>query len=183
MAQDGFLKRHGIVRSAIGKDLLFFALPALLVFTAGLLASALDAWNGLAGILGEPAKQPRILSLLSVQTIIGLALILLGYTILLISHFTLRRFHSSSLVILEDHQLVTHGIYRIVRHPIYLGAILVAIGIPVFVSSLDGLLIMLLLIPIVLIRIRIEERLLGDEFGEEYQAYRKRTRKLIPFVF
>ena len=88
MAKDRFLKRHGIVRSAIREDLLFFALPAMLVFCAGLLASALDAWNGLAVILGDPAKPPRILSLLSVQTIIGLALILLGYTILLISHYT-----------------------------------------------------------------------------------------------
>ena len=68
------------------------------------------------------------------------------------------------------------------RHPIYLGAILVAIGVPVFASSLDGLLIMLLLIPIALIRIRIEERLLSDEFGDEHQAYQNSTRKLIPFI-
>ena len=117
------------------------------------------------------------------QNIIGLALILLGYTILFIGHFTLRRFHSSTLVIREDHKLVTHGIYRLVRHPMYLGVLLVAIGMPVFVSSLAGFLIMLILIPILLIRIRIEERLLIDEFGEEYQAYQRSTRKLIPFIF
>jgi hypothetical protein len=38
----------------------------------------------------------------------------------------------------EDHQLITHGIYRFTRHPIYLGALLVSIGVPVYASSLLG---------------------------------------------
>jgi protein-S-isoprenylcysteine O-methyltransferase Ste14 len=63
----------------------------------------------------------------------------------------------------------------------YLGVIMVAIGIPVYASSLHGLLIMLALIPVVLNRIRIEERMLTDEFGDAYRTYRESTCKLIPF--
>ena len=170
MARDGFLKRHSIVRNAIKEDLLFFALPAVFVFGAGLIASALERWNGLVVTIGELAQQPRTLPLLSVQSILGLALILLGYTILLIGQITLRRFHSPTLVIKEDHQLITHGIYRLIRHPMYLGVILVAIGVPICVSSLSGLLIMSVLILVFLIRIRIEERMLIDEFGEAYDV-------------
>ncbi|NHZ72798.1 MAG: DUF1295 domain-containing protein, partial [Aquificales bacterium] len=88
----------------------------------------------------------------------------------------------STLVIRKDHQLITHGIYRIVRHPIYLGVIMVVIGVPIYASSLLGLLIMSALIPVFLNRIRIEERLLIDEFGDTYRAYKETTSKLIPFI-
>ena len=64
-----------------------------------------------------------------------------------------------------------------------MGAIMVCIGIPVYASSLYGLLTMLALIPVFLIRIRLEERMLTEEFGDAYRRYRKTTRKLIPFIY
>jgi protein-S-isoprenylcysteine O-methyltransferase Ste14 len=60
---------------------------------------------------------------------------------------------------------------------------MVCIGVPVYASSLYGLLIMSALIPVVLNRIRIEERLLTDEFGDAYRTYKESTRKLIPFIY
>lgn len=123
------------------------------------------------------------LYLLSIQSVTGLVLIIIGFTVLLVAKVTLRRFYSAGLIIREDHQLITHGIYRFMRHPTYLGAITVLIGVPVYVLSVYGLLTMLALIPIVLKRIRIEEGLLTDEFGDAYLAYRKTTSKLIPFVY
>ena len=107
--------------------------------------------------IGELARQPWDLSVLSAQSIVGLALILLGYAILLTGRFTIRQFRSSTLVIREGHELVTHGIYRLIRHPMYLGIILVAMGVPISASSLKGLLIMSVIVPIFLVRIRIEE--------------------------
>lgn len=172
MAKRGFLARHRIVRNAIREDMLHFALPAFFVFSAGLVVSAWD----LVRHQGSPF-------ILSVHNIVGLALIVIGYTIALVATSTLRRFYSSTLVIREDHQLITHGIYRHTRHPIYLGVILVSIGVPVCVSSLYGLLIMSVLIPIVLNRIRIEERLLIEEFGDAYRTYQEATSKLIPFIY
>jgi protein-S-isoprenylcysteine O-methyltransferase Ste14 len=87
------------------------------------------------------------------------------------------------LVIREDHQLITHGIYRFTRHPVYLGVIIALIGVPVFTSSLYGLLTMSVLIPIFLNRIRMEERLLSEEFGDAHRRYKETTSKLIPFIY
>ena len=172
MAKRGFLKRHGIVRNAIKEDLLYFAIPWIIVLIVG---TGVSAWN--------LVRQQGTLFTHSGQIIFGLALIVIGFTILIVAQVTLRRYYSSTLVIREDHQLITHGIYHFIRHPIYLGNIMVFIGISVFTSSFYGLLIMSALIPIFLNRIRMEERLLIEEFGDAYRAYKQATRKLLPFIF
>ncbi len=105
------------------------------------------------------------------QNIIGLALMMIGFGIMIVAQVTLGRFYSSTLIIREHHQLITHGIYHFIRHPIYLGLILISTGIPIISSSLPGLLIMFGLIPVVLMRIKLEERLLIEEFGDSYRAY------------
>jgi protein-S-isoprenylcysteine O-methyltransferase Ste14 len=172
MAKRGFLARHNIVRNAIREDVLYFAIPAIIVLIAGMGVSGWDL-----------VRQQGNLHPFSIRNIVGLALIAVGLTIELIAQFTLRRFYSSTLVIRADHQLITHGIYRFVRHPIYLGAITGLFGVPVYVSSLYGLLTMSALIPIFLNRIRMEERLLTKEFGDAYQTYVDATSKLIPFIY
>ncbi len=172
MAKRGFLARHRIVRNAIREDMLYFALPAILVSSAGM---GVIVWDLL--------RQQGSLHILSVQSIVGLALIVIGLTINLVAAGTLRQFYSSSLVIRKDHQLITHGVYRFTRHPIYLGVIIVCIGVPVYVSSLYGLLTMSALIPLLLNRIRIEERMLTDEFGDAHRTYKEATSKLIPFIY
>jgi protein-S-isoprenylcysteine O-methyltransferase Ste14 len=147
-----------IMRNTIRKDVLFFALPALLVCTAGLAAMVWDL------------------------AIVGLALIVIGGTLSLVAAVTLRRFYSSALIIREDHQLITHGVYRLTRHPIYLGTIMVLMGVPMTVSSLYGLLTMSALIPLLFNRIRMEEEMLTEEFGDTYRRYQEATSKLIPFI-
>ena len=57
------------------------------------------------------------------------------------------------------------------------------LGLPMFVESLYGFLTMLLLIPVVLKRIRLEDRLLTEQFQDAYQNYKDTTKKLIPFVY
>lgn len=183
MAKRDFLRRHRIARSAIREDLLYFALPALLIFTTGLVVSAWDGWVDLLPTLWDLIQQPSSISTLSAQKILGITLFSAGFSILMVAHITIGRNHSSTLVIREDHQLITHGIYRFTRHPIYLGVIIAAIGLPVYASNLLGLMIMSAMIPVFLIRIRIEERLLTEEFGDAYRAYQQTTRKLIPFIY
>ena len=184
MAKRGFLTRHRIVRNAIREDMLYFALPAVLVFFTGLLVSARDGYDGLVATIWGLVRQPRNLYLLSVHNIVGLALFVIGFTIILIAHFTLWRFYSSTLVIREDHRLITHGVYRFTRHPIYLGGLMISIGaVPVYALSLYGLLTMSALIPVFLIRIRLEERMLTEEFEDAYRMYKKSTSKLIPFIY
>ena len=183
MAKRKFQPRHRFVRNSIREDILYFALPAVLVYTVGLVVSVKDGWDGLFVTLWALIRQPGSISELSAQNIVGLALIVSGFTILLSAHITLGRFYSSTLVIRKEHQLITHGVYHYTRHPIYLGSLMVCIGLPVYASSLSGLLSMSVLIPILLYRIRLEERMLTAEFGDAYRAYQQTTRKLVPFIY
>ncbi len=183
MAKRWFLTRHGIVRNAIREDVLFFAIPAILVWSAVLVISAWDGYDGLVGTIWDLVRHPRSLYLLSILNIVGLALFVIGLTIALVAMGTLRRFHASTLVIREGHQLITHGIYRFTRHPIYLGVIIAISGVPVYASSLYGLLTMSVLIPIFLNRIRMEEKMLTEAFGDACRTYKGATSKLIPFIY
>ena len=172
MAKKEIQKKHGIVRNAVRKDLLYFAIPWISVMLAGMVICAMDLIRR-QGSLYES----------STQNMVGLMPIVIGFVIILIAQITLWKYYSSTLVIKENHQLITHGIYRFVRHPIYLGNIIVFMGIAVYVSSLYGFLTLLGLIPVFIVRIRMEERLLTEEFGDRYRTYKKNTRKLIPFIF
>ncbi len=184
MAKREFLTRHRIVRNAIREDLLYFGLPGILIFTAGLIVSARNGgWVELVPTLWNLIRQPQSIAMLSVPNFVGIVLFVIGFVILLIAQITLGRFYSSVLVIREDHQLIRHGIYHFTRHPIYLGVLMVCISLPVYASSLYGLLTMLALIPVFLFRIRIEERILIEEFGDTYQTYMEATSKLIPFIY
>ena len=144
--------------------MLYFALPAIVIFSFGLVVSARDGYDGLVETLWNLVWHPRNLYLLSMPNIVGLVLCVIGLTVALIGVGTLKRFYASTLVIRQDHQLITHGVYRFTRHPIYLGVIIAVFGAPVYASSLYGLLTMLALIPVFLNRIRIEERMLTEEF-------------------
>ena len=187
MAKNGFLKRHGIVRNAIRKDMLQFALPGMTVFIIEMQFCARDgARNGLSGLWGTIwglVKHPQTLSMFPVQSVVGLALFVVGLTIMLVGQTTLWRNYSGTVVIRVDHQLITHGIYRFTRNPIYLGALMVFTGLPVYAASLYGFLTMLILIPIILNRIRLEEKLLTEEFQDAFQKYKETTKKLIPFIY
>ena len=159
-------------RNSIKKDALLFALPSILVYSAGLSVSAWDL-----------VRRQGSLFVLSTVSIVGLALIVVGLTLTSVAAGTLRRFYSPTLVVRRDHQLIMCRVYRFVRHPLYSGMAMVSLGVPVYTSSLYGLLILLALIPLILNRIRIEENMLTDEFGDAYRAYKQATKKLIPFTY
>jgi protein-S-isoprenylcysteine O-methyltransferase Ste14 len=161
-----------MVRNEFRKDILFFVLPGLFVLISG---GGVCVW--------DLVRRQESFYLWSVQNVVGLVLTVIGLAINWVAAGTLRRNYSSSLVIREGHQLITHGIYRFTRNPVYLGALMVLLGMPIFISSLYGFLVMAVLIPLVLNRIRIEEGMLEAEFGEAYRTYQKATRKLIPFVY
>ena len=183
MATNGFLRRHGFVRNSIRRDLLQFALPGITVWCMEVRFLARDGLSRFWGTIWGLVKQPQNLFMFPVQSIIGLALVIIGLIIMVVGQLTLFRNYSGTVLIRENHQLITHGIYRFTRNPIYLGAIMVFIGLPVYAASLDGFLTSLVLIPIILNRIRLEEKLLTEEFQDAYQKYKEATKKLIPFIF
>jgi len=93
-----------------------------------------------------------------------------------------RRF-SGLVAIQPGHSLVTSGVYGIIRHPSYLGLLVNSLGWALAFRSGVGILLTALLIPPLLARLHAEERLLRTQFGDEYDAYRSRTSRLIPGVY
>ena len=183
MAKNGFLKRNRIVRNAIRKDIFQFALPGMAVLIIELVFCIKDGLSGLWGTIWGLIKQPQTLSMFSEQSIIGLGLFIVGFLIMTVAQITLSRNYSGTVVIREDHQLVRQGIYRFTRNPMYLGLMMVFTGLPVYAASLNGFITSLILIPLILNRIRLEEELLTEEFQEAYQQYKETTKKLIPFIY
>lgn len=79
--------------------------------------------------------------------------------------------------------IVTTGPYRLVRHPIYLGLSMLALGQAIaFGSGLAAVAVFFAIVPSFLWRARVEEDLLVRVFGERYLRYRARTKMLIPYV-
>ncbi len=79
--------------------------------------------------------------------------------------------------------LVTTGPYRLVRHPIYLGLALLAMGEALAFGSWPALMIVLSgIVPTFAWRARAEEKLLNRTFGERYAVYRQRTKMIIPYL-
>jgi len=113
----------------------------------------------------------------------GLALYAAGGIVRLWPVFVLGRRFSGLVAIQRDHTLVTTGIYQRIRHPSYLGVLIIMLGWAlVFRSGVGVLLTALVLVPLVA-RMNAEEALLQSQFGAEYDAYRARTWRLIPYVY
>lgn len=87
------------------------------------------------------------------------------------------------LGIQPGHKLVTTGPYRLVRHPGYLGFILSVMGIALALGSLAALAYEIIAVGFILWRIRREEAMLAERFGEEYKQYARKTRRLVPFLY
>ncbi|MFQ5778402.1 MAG: methyltransferase family protein [Terriglobia bacterium] len=114
---------------------------------------------------------------------LGLAFYAGGNVLAFLALRALGRQYSGFVTLQEEHKLVQTGIYGVIRHPIYLRALLVALGLPLLFRSWLVLLFLALVIVFVSVRIRQEEKLLAEEFGAEFAAYRRRTWRLVPYLF
>ena len=90
---------------------------------------------------------------------------------------------TGKLQINKGHQLVKDGLYKHIRHPIYLGETLRNLGIVIVLTSVFGLFFIVVATVLLLFRIEIEEKMLIETFGEDYREYRKNTKKIIPYVY
>lgn len=115
---------------------------------------------------------------------IGVAMLLLS-AFFLIRAFTDNTFLSPLVRVQRERnqQLVTTGVYSFVRHPMYLGAVLMFLGAPLLMGSYFGIGVGLLMIVLIAIRTLGEEKMLMEEF-EGYTAYKQKTRyRFIPFLW
>jgi protein-S-isoprenylcysteine O-methyltransferase Ste14 len=114
---------------------------------------------------------------------VGVALYVVGGTLRLWPVFVLGIRFSGLVAIQPGHTLVTRGIYSLIRHPSYLGMLVLCLGWALAFRAGVGVLLTALLIPVLVGRMNAEETLLRDQFGKEYIEYRRRTWRLIPGVY
>ena len=113
--------------------------------------------------------------------LVGAAIYCAALWLLWRSHVDLGRHFSATLEIRDQHSLVTEGVFRHIRHPMYsahlLWGIAQALLIQNWIAGLGGLAVFL---PLYLLRMRGEEQMMLEEFGDEYRAYMGRTGRVIP---
>jgi len=114
----------------------------------------------------------------------GMVLILTGLSVRLIAILSLKSLFTSNVAIHHDHKLKTDGIFRKVRHPSYSGSLLSFLGLGLTLGNwISSLIVFVPVLIAFLYRINIEEKVLTKNFQEEYLNYKKRSKKLIPYLF
>lgn len=116
--------------------------------------------------------------------IAGLVIMGLGIALRFTAIVQLGRYHTPNVAVLADHEVFDRGLYRHIRHPSYLGALIAFFGFGLALGNwLSLLVIMLLSVMVYLYRIHEEEAALRAGLGERYASYCRRTKRLIPGVY
>ena len=127
--------------------------------------------------------QPDDASVLdAVAAAIGAALVLYAWNLTAWSFLSWRSIFFGHGV-QEDQELVTRGAYGLVRHPVYLGVLLIWLGLTVaFLSPIALIITAVYVVPSYLLYMLSEERMMKEEFGDPYARYCRRVPMLLPYV-
>jgi protein-S-isoprenylcysteine O-methyltransferase Ste14 len=153
----------------------------------GLAVISLALCAGLAYALWIPVPVGVSLRLASILHIIGFALFVAGTFLVVWARQTLGRMWglttSRKVKLLPDHRLVKGGPYSVIRHPMYSGWWFAVLGIVLIYRT--WILVLLLVFSVIVFarRARLEERVLAERFGDEWEAYAASTKSLFPFIY
>ena len=112
---------------------------------------------------------------------VGTALLAVAVWLFWRSHTDLGRNWSPSLQIREGHTLVTDGVYRSLRHPMYASIWLWGIAQALVLQNwIAGWASLVLFLPMYVLRVPREERMMLEQFGEAYRMYMNQTGRVIP---
>lgn len=143
-----------------------------LAVMTGALVGALDRWR-----LGWSALPGWVVP-------VGAGVILVGGALRVWAIRALDRHFTYELRVSADQPVIRDGPYRLVRHPSYLGLILIAVGVGLALGSWPGAIVgFASTAAMVLLRVRLEERVLRESFGAPYDDYSRETWALVPFVY
>jgi protein-S-isoprenylcysteine O-methyltransferase len=124
-----------------------------------------------------------IASLPSWSFYVGISLMIAGIVLRQWSIAVLGRYFSPTIGIQEGQAVVDRGPYRLVRHPSYTGLLIIYIGLGFVIQSWGTVLVLIAYFAAAFgYRIHVEEAVLTSKLGDEYVAYAKRTKRLIPYV-
>ena len=116
--------------------------------------------------------------------IAGLVVMAIGIIVRSTAIAQLGRFHTPNVAVRTDHQLKQTGLYRYVRHPSYLGALIAFLGFSLALGNWLSLVVSMSIMPcIYLYRIHEEDAALLSAFGDSYREYCLHTKRLIPWLY
>jgi protein-S-isoprenylcysteine O-methyltransferase Ste14 len=154
-----------------GGKLLRYAIPlvigAYLIFKGPRLSDPLDL---------------RVIPHLDAIAWAGVALCIAGLAFCIWARLTLGRNWSGVVTFKGDHELITRGPYAIVRHPIYAGILVMFVATVIVFGHLAGIIALPFVFWGLWIKLGYEEKLMLEKFPEEYVAYQRRVKRLIPFI-
>lgn len=159
-----------------GREIQALRTPAFYTLaTVGFSGCCYALWRPLPLVLSRPL---RALALL-----LGSLLYFPGLVLVLWGRLTLAQMYNASSTfgaqLYADQQLLTHGPFARVRHPMYLGILLATIG-GILLYRTWTFLVLLLQLPVLVVRARWEEQALAAEFGAQWVAYRRRVPAWVP---
>ena len=141
-------------------------------------------WGGYVLVLSRGlAPEWRFLPAGTALEVTGVALAAAGVAFAIWARHELGANWSATVTIKHEHELVRRGPYAFVRNPIYTGIVAAALGTALTGGELLELVGVALVVCAVLIKIGREERLLTAEFGSTFTDYRRRVKRLIPFIW
>lgn len=113
---------------------------------------------------------------------IGLAFYLLFSWMQVWAFKVLGENYSQEILIIKNHQLITKGPFKLIRHPQYLSQILMDLGAAAATLSFILLPVALIQIPFLFMRAALEDNLLQKHFGEDWKSYKQKTGSFLPFI-
>lgn len=121
---------------------------------------------------------------LSISHYIGISFYIIGILLRYISTITLGEYFTRDVAVSNTMTLKSHGVYRFLRHPLYLGLFLLVIGVPLFFGNYFMTLAAILLMgKIINNRMTLEEMMLEKTLGKTYIDWKKARYRFIPFIY
>jgi len=154
------------------KQFVFYWLPLILAFY--LLGP--DERFGNSLVVGRFVLQSNLWG------ITGLALCSFGLATACRARYLLGTNWSVSVQKKDNHELISNGVYKLVRHPIYTGLLMMFLGNALIVGTWRGLIAVVILFISFWFKLKKEEKWLIEIFGNEYAGYMKRSKALIPWL-
>jgi protein-S-isoprenylcysteine O-methyltransferase Ste14 len=115
---------------------------------------------------------------------IGFILFILGLVLQGVAEATLGKYYLPSIGTVEGQKIIKNGIYKYIRHPGYLGEILIFFGLGFVTYSLLGILgAFIVSLMVYFGEVVPEEKYMLEKFGKEYEEYMKETFRFIPYIF
>jgi len=131
-------------------------------------------WHGLMG--------QQVIPRTALSQTVGAAICVLGLIFTVWARQTLAGNWSSNVTFKQDHELIRKGPYRIVRHPIYTGLLVMFLGTAIHIGQVRGGVSLLVVTIGFWIKLSQEERLLLRHFPDAYPAYQREVKALVPFI-